>query len=141
MLLILRHTFSSLVPRQSRPLQIVNTTSVTTNFFGNVCSGAAPVRCRHFCHATISQPSIHRVVLHGKSSQHSKLSCFCFEPARVPCLGLATRRDGCLRCEPPMLWARQTGLRIFPQRAPVSSHIDEPLDTGRRVQCPPCTYV
>lgn len=36
MLLILRHTISSLVPRQSRPLQNVNTTSVTANTSGDL---------------------------------------------------------------------------------------------------------
>lgn len=43
MLLILRHTISSLVPRQSRPLQNVNTTSVTTKILGHLCSVATRI--------------------------------------------------------------------------------------------------
>lgn len=63
MLLILRHTISSLVPRQSRPLQNVNTTSVTTIHIGHLCSGAMRVRHRHFQRDILLQERTHHVIV------------------------------------------------------------------------------
>lgn len=124
MLLILRHTISSLVPRQSRPLQNVNTTSVTTKILGHLCSVAA--RMRHGCGMDFFDVTSFR--------NRECIMSFCTVSALgVLKLNFAAQRDAMPRIsisrhyglwrESPMPWPRQTDPRIHPpppryQRSP-----------------------
>lgn len=121
MLLILRHTFSSLVPRQSRPLQNVNTTSVTTNLSGHICCGAARVRFGYFAVPPFRNQAC--IVSFARSILLTHQVLFSVSCQRgVSCHGLGTRQDCYLRCEPPVREARQTGLRLLPNAPRLQPH-------------------
>lgn len=124
MLLILRHTISSLVPRQSRPLQNVNTTSVTTSNFGYLCPGASQARCWLPCHGAPSQQRLPCAILYGKFS--SSL----FEPAGTTHRGFANLSRS----------FEQTVRRVhafFPRAPSLYRHIGELHDRRMWFRCSP----